>query len=118
MSVYMQVWFLQVPMPPLMPFLLMWAGWSAPPPGRGPRAGSRGAEGHREATRAPASALDAVRGGPPWSDQAGPIPRCGPGVRRWRPVGTPAAGQQLDSAGITDSMGCAIRPRHAAVSVG
>src|SRR5215212_3803516 len=100
MSVYMQVWFLQVPMPPLMPFLLMWAGWSAPPPGRGPRSGSRGAEGHREATRAPASALDAVRGGPPWSDQAGPIPRCGtPASGDGDLVGTPAAGQQLGWVG-------------------
>src|SRR5215207_2665283 len=92
MSVCPQVWFLQVPMPPLMPFLLLWAwlvGASSRPgtPGR-----VKGAEGHRGATRAPASALDAVRGGPPWSDQAGPIPDVDPDVRQRDLVGTPAAG--------------------------
>src|SRR5215203_3692006 len=97
MSVCMQVWFLQVPMPSLMPFLLLWAwlvGASSRP---GPRAGSRGAEGHCGATRAQASALDAVR-----VAHHGATGQSHPPV--WTPtsgdgdlVGTPTAGQQLDS---------------------
>src|SRR5215216_1446997 len=85
MSVCPQVWFLQVPMPPLMPFLLLWT-WLV---GASSRPGTlgrvKGGRGHRGATRAQASALDAARGGPPWSDQAGPIPVWTPtsGDGRW-----------------------------------